>query len=289
MRNESDIPEILTKRDLFLEMVQQKIWATPSNFSESYSALTSPVDQKEHRRAAGVLFPLLFPDQSQTNIPTEQSFAVVLVKRSFKVAQAGDLSFPGGMLDDIRDRVLRFPFAYGPFSLVKQEARKFLNRQDKATARLITLFMTTAFRESWEEIRLSPFQARFLGTLPTRNLSLFARTIFPIVGFVENEGRLHPNEEVEKIVTIPLASFYRRDLLCRLQIDPWQQTGDAPYYPCLVHRNSDGQEEVLWGATFSIILEFLRITMDYHPPDWKTKRLIAKRLTSAYLSGNSER
>lgn len=280
--------EILTKRDLFLEQVKEKIWANPSNFRETYSSLKSPVDPKENRLAAGVLMPLLFVNTPPSTISAEKSFAIMLVKRSPRVAQAGDLSFPGGMLNNIRDRILRFPFTYGPLSLVKQETRHFLDKQDRDTAKLITLFMTTAFRESWEEIRLSPFQTRFLGPLPTRNLVLFKRTIFPVLGYIDDDSHLHPNQEVEKIVKIPLTSFYREDSLGRMEIAPREQHGKAMQYPCLIHQDSDGQEEILWGATFYILLEFLRIVMDYHLPEWKSKRLVLKSLTSGYLSGRSE-
>jgi 8-oxo-dGTP pyrophosphatase MutT (NUDIX family) len=281
-------PEIFTKRDLFLERVKEKIWTNPCNFGEAYSRLKSPADQKGYRLAAGVLMPLLFCKPPRSNLSPEGSFAIMLVKRSSQVAQPGDLGFPGGMLNNIWDRILRFPFTYGPLSLVNGEARHFLDKQKKTTAKLITLFMTTAFRESWEEIRLSPFQTRFLGPLPTRNLTLFKRTIFPIVGFVENHGQLHPNQEAEKIVEIPLSSFYQQDFLGCLQIAASGQRGQTMQYPCLIHQDTDGQEEILWGATFYITLEFLKIVMDYHLPEWKSNRVILKSLTSDYLARRSE-
>ena len=282
------VPEIFTKRDLFLERVKEKIWAAPCNFSETYSGLKLPTDQESHRLAAGVLMPLLFCTPPNSNPTPERSFAIMLIKRSSRVAQPGDLSFPGGMLNNIWDRILRLPFTHGPLSLVKGEARYLLAQQNKTTAKLITLFMITAFRESWEEIRLSPFQTRFLGPLPTRKLTLFNRTIFPVVGFVEHHGHLHPNQEAEKIVIIPLSSFYRQDSLGCLQIATPGQRRQTIQYPCLIHQDTDGQEEILWGVTFHITLEFLRVVMDYHLPEWKSKRVISKSLTSDYLSRRSE-
>ena len=282
------IPEIFTRRDLFLERVKEKIWTAPCNFGESYSSLQSSHEQKSPRLAAGVLMPLIFYEPPGPNLHPDGSFAILLVKRSSQVVQAGDLSFPGGMLNNIWDRFLRLPFTYGPLSLVNDEARSFLVKQEKTTAKLITLFMTTAFRESWEEIRLSPFRTQFLGPLPTRSLAFFKRVIFPVVGFVKNPRHLQPNREAEKIVKIPLSSFYHQDFLGCLQIENSGQEEKTVQYPCLVHQDADGQEEILWGATFYITLKFLEIVMDYHLPDWTNKRAIVKRLTSDYLSRRFE-
>ena len=51
----------------------------------------------ERRLKAGVLFPLHY---------SEKGFVVYLIKRSELVSQAGDLSFPGGMLNPFLDRIL---------------------------------------------------------------------------------------------------------------------------------------------------------------------------------------
>ncbi len=283
----SEIPEILTKRDLFLETVKKRLRASSCNYTETYDGLKAKDGHQRHRLAAGVLLPLIFQNATGPDAVPGGSFAIMLVKRSSMVAQSGDLSFPGGMLNPIWDRILRVIFLYCLRSLYDNQTRSFLAQQDKTTAKLITLFATTAFRESREEIRLSPFRTEFLGPLPTRNLVLFERTIFPIVGFVKSHKYLHPNAEAEKIVRIPLSSFYRPDFVARLRIGTPEQHEQTMEYPCLVYRDTDGQEEILWGATFHITVEFLKIVLDYELPEWRTKPVVSKILTPAYMSGHS--
>jgi len=87
----------------------------------------------------------------------------------------------------------------------------YARRRGNAAFNDITLFLANAVRESWEEIRLSPFNIRFLGPLPSYSLHLFTRTIFPVVCLVEKKWKFHPNREVEKMVEIPLQSFYNED------------------------------------------------------------------------------
>jgi hypothetical protein len=41
---------------------------------------------------------------------------------------------------------------------------------------------------------------------------------------------------------------------------------------------------VLWGATFYITVEFLRIVMDYRLPETKKGPVIVRELSSHYLS-----
>lgn len=283
----SDIPDIFTKRNLFLQRVKERIWAHPSDFNDTWRNLKSSVNKKDRRLAAGVLMPLIFRESPSDSSGTEGSFAILLVKRSSRVTQAGDLSFPGGMLNPVGDRVLRYIFLYRLLSAVRQNTCGAAAGAKSPSSRLITLFMTTALRESWEETGLSPFRTALIGPLPTYNLTLFKRTIFPIAGFVENQGLFHPNSEVDKIVEIPLASFYRPDSLGSLQITASGQKTPPSEYPCLIHHGNDGKEDILWGATFNITVEFLRIVMNYRLPETRKGPVISRTLSSGYLSAGS--
>ena len=100
----SDIPDIFTKRDLFLQKVKERIWAHPCDFNDTWRNLKSSVNKNDRRLAAGVLMPLIFRKSPSDSSGTEGSFAILLVKRSSRVTQAGDLSFPGGMLNPVGDR-----------------------------------------------------------------------------------------------------------------------------------------------------------------------------------------
>jgi hypothetical protein len=56
-------------------------------------------------------------------------------------------------------------------------------------------------------------------------------------------------------------------------------------FPCLIHQDYDGKEEILWGATFGIIMSFLKIMFDFEPPLTYTNRIIKGTLYPDYLTG----
>ena len=275
----------LNTREAFLARVIEKLGTHPCDFQTAFREIATS-GRDDHRRAAGVLLPLLFRESSPGSSTSEGSFLFQLIKRSHRVPQPGDLSFPGGMLHPVLDRILRPLLTHGPFSILRGNARKYAVSQNADAFKLISLFLTNALRESWEEIRLPPSRVFFLGPLPTYKLVLFRRTIFPVAGFVENPGLLHPNWEVEKIVEIPLSSFYQKENFGCYQVDAGDPDGKKPLqYPCLIHHDPDGGEEVLWGATFNIIVQFLGIVLDYRLPEWKKGPVIKRSLKSDYLTG----
>jgi hypothetical protein len=191
------------------------------------------------------------------------------------------------MLHPVLDRILRPLLTHGPFPILTGKARKYAVSQNADSFGLISLFLTNALRESWEEIRLPPSRVIFLGPLPTYNLTLFRRTIFPVAGFIGNPGLLHPNGEVEKIVEIPLTSFYQEERFGCYQIDAGDPSGRQPsQYPCLIHHDPDGSEEVLWGATFNIIVQFLGIVLNYRLPEWEKGPVVLRSLKPDYLTGH---
>jgi len=275
--------EFLTDPKIFLARVIETLGTPRCEYQEIFHSLKPSGKTNRHRRAAGVLLPLHFREF----IPGGKGqFVFQLTKRSSVVPQSGDLSLPGGKLHPILDRLLRPLLIHGPFPILRGKARAYALQQQAPSFRLITLFLTNALRETWEEIRLSPTRVRFLGPLPAYGLTLFRRTIFPLAGFVENPGTLIPNREVEKIVEIPLSSFYHEDVFGCYQIDVPSSSGrKLLQYPCLIHRDTDGKEEVLWGATFHIIIGFLGIVTDYRLPEWRKGPVIFRKLPFDYLTG----
>jgi len=272
-------------RESFLARVIEKLGTHPCDFRTTFRE-NAASGRNNRRRAAGVLLPLLFRESSPGSSTAEGSFLFQLIKRSATVPQPGDLSFPGGMLHPVLDRILRPLLTHGPFPILRGNARKYAVSQKADTFGLISLFLTTALRESWEEIRLPPSRVFFLGTLPAYNLTFFRRTIFPVAGFVENPGLLHPNREVEKIVEIPLSSFYQKERFGCYQMVSGDPDGQKPLqYPCLIHHEPDGGEEVLWGATFNIIVQFLGIVLNYRLLEWEKGPVIKRSLNPDYLTG----
>ncbi|MEA1970035.1 MAG: hypothetical protein U9N37_00245, partial [Thermodesulfobacteriota bacterium] len=245
-----------------------------------------------HKRQieAGVLIPIFFKtDQSMDN----GEFVFLLSKRSAAVPQSGDLSGPGGKLEPFLDRLLSFFIIHGFPSLLGGEALMYARERGKATFDGIALFLANAVRESWEEIRLSPFNIRFLGPLPSYRLHLFTKTIFPMIGLVEKKWKFHPSREVEKMVEIPLEAFYNKENYGFFSIRSPDDTADGTEnewkFPCLMHKNIKGEEEILWGATFNIIMSFLDIVFDFTLPEIQPERIITKMLHPDYLTGNHKK
>jgi len=276
-------PALLSDRIGFPDTVIRKLGTQASDFQKTFLDILHEGRMTHHHRAAGVLLPLLFRETASSE---RGEFVFQLIKRSSCVPQPGDLSIPGGMLHPLLDRFLRLFLILAPSGILRGKSRTYALLQKSCSFRIITLFLTNALRESWEEIRLCPNRVRFLGPLPTYRLTLFRRTIFPLVGFVENPGLPRPNREVEKIVELPLSAFFQRDRFGCYQIEAdhsAEQT--ALQSPCLIHTDSDGREEVLWGATFHIIVGFLNIVLDYRMPEWIHGRVIIKKIRSDYMTG----
>jgi 8-oxo-dGTP pyrophosphatase MutT (NUDIX family) len=215
---------------------------------------------------------------------------VLLIKRAAATPQSGDLAFPGGLIHPSLDACLR-PLLSSPLlSIVPTAVRQQNRRHGTTTWRLVSLLLTTALRESWEEIGLAPWQIAFQGPLPTYSLRLFRRTIFPLVGWVRRPRRLRANAaEVEKIVPLPLAAFTQEERFGRLVLtgaDGEPGPAESPtFFPCLIHPLPDGGREILWGATFQILLGLLGLIADYRLPDPIRGPVIYKRIGAAYLTG----
>jgi hypothetical protein len=59
-------------------------------------------------------------------------------------------------------------------------------------------------------------------------------------------------------------------------------------FPALVIPDSNGKNDILWGATFNIITNFLKIIAGNTFPVISPSRSVKKTLSSNYASGNHE-
>ena len=284
---------LFSRREEFLERVTDRLGTHPTDFAQELALTTAGGAQCASRLAAGVLLPLVFSSPSPRRPAATGEFVFRLIKRSSLVTQPGDLSCPGGMVHPVVDRLLRPLVAHGPLPVLRGRARSFLRQRGAVFYRIVTLFLANALRETWEEIGLPPWRVRFLGPLPTYSLTRFRRTIFPVAGAVDDDVPLRLNREVERIVDIPLRSFYReRQIGCYILTvpDPSDSGSLIPlHYPCLIHRPSGGEEEILWGATFHIITRFLSLVMEYQLPDWQNGPVVRRQMRSDYLNERSRR
>jgi len=250
--------------------------------------------RKNRRIWAGgaVLLPLYFREDQDPGGNTSGHYVFLLSKRSKGVQQPGDLCAPGGgihpFLDSLSGSLLRFGLLPG----IRGPGATLAKQKGKSTYSRILFLLSNALRESWEELRLSPFNVEFLGPLPTYHLHHRPWIIFPLVGRVKHCWKPKLSWEVDKIVSIPLASFFDRanyaiyslevpkSLMTRGIPNPWE-------FPCLVHKE-DGEEEVLWGATFEIIRTFFKLVFGFSFPVPDKEKIVRKPLPLNYFSGRDE-
>lgn len=227
--------------------------------------------------------------------PAESGFpgepCLILNKRSETVRQAGDLCCPGGSLmprfDGVLARLIRLPF----LPLGRWQAWPQWKRRKPAEARILSLLLATGLRECVEEMRLNPFGIRFLGPLPPHQLRLFRRKIYPMVGWVTGCQSFRANWEVDKIVHLPLrelldaGNFYRY----RLQmghLSPDQPSDVIQELPSYRHQ-SGAEDETLWGATYHITMQLLRLAFNFTPPELADLPVLHGSLNANYLTGNA--
>jgi 8-oxo-dGTP pyrophosphatase MutT (NUDIX family) len=283
-------PDILKQKDAFPAALIEKLGTHRIDYADQLAYIHSSQSTAMPQSAAGVLLLLHFSETGHTVSKRHGEYCFHLIKRSARVSQPGDLSCPGGMLSPRLDVWLRALLAGGLIPAFTGKAKNYARQRPDAELDAILLFLTGAVREAWEEIRLSPFNIRFLGPLPCHTLVLFRRTIFPLVGLVKRPPRYRPNDEVEKIVEIPLRSFFHEENYARLQVravDEIQRTDRNSWeFPCFIHQNAPGDQEVLWGATFNIILKLLEILFDFTLPDIRSRPVVSKTLGLTYLTGS---
>ena len=243
--------------------------------------------QIEWATSAGVVM-LLGAQPARTGGGAEP--CVVLNKRSLKVKQPGDLCFPGGRMSPRIDPCLARLFSLPFTSLGRWHHRGAWRPPHSRLAKSMSILWATGLRESFEEMRLNPFGVRFLGPLPPQALVMFKRTIYPMVGWIKRQKHFFPNWEVEKVVYVPLRdllnpAYYGRYRL-RLGNNPGRgQTGSIQDYPCF-RIQAPNNQEILWGATYRITINFLEQVFGFKPPPIASLPVVEGVLDETYLTGN---
>ncbi|HBI47910.1 MAG TPA: hypothetical protein DDX93_04240 [Smithella sp.] len=270
------------QKDIFPGFVTDKLSSLSIDYKEKYNSTQKANQTGSFYRKAGVV--LLLKYKSNQDKP---EYVFQLIKRSEKVSQAGDIGCPGGMLHPRLDNILSYFLKLGIIPSMQGENANYNQSKDKETNFLIRLFLATALREAWEEVGLNPFNVVFLGALPSYSLSLFARTIFPVVCVTPKHFEYKLSSEVEKVLEIPLSFFFNSANYAILDIKTSQRNDlDSMLYECLVIPDGQGGEDILWGATFKIITTFLSIISDDCLPIPSAPRTIKKFLSTNYISKN---
>jgi 8-oxo-dGTP pyrophosphatase MutT (NUDIX family) len=291
MRSSPDV-SLLRDRDGFLERVIESLAREPVDYRSRLEFIQGPGKGPRTWEGGGVLLPLYFQENENSQGKASGQYVFLLSKRSARVRQPGDLCAPGGgfhpFLDSLSGKILQLGLLPG----IRGRGLEGARRRGKKAYEKILFILGNALRESWEELRLSPFNVEFLGPLPVYALQSRRWIIFPLVGRVKHRWNPKLSWEVEKMVSIPLEAFFHRanyaayslevpeKLINRGIPNPWE-------FPCFVHEERGG-EEILWGATFMVIQTFFRIVFDFSFPSPDTRRVIRKPLASNYLSGSED-
>ena len=245
-----------------------------------------PEDWQEFASASAVLFLLGF---NNCNNGKSAEPCLILNKRSEKVRQPGDLCCPGGGIMPRLDPLLGKSLTLPGFPLAQWPVWKDFQTDKAVQARILRTLFSTSLRESFEEMRLFPLDVTFLGPLPSQELVLFKRMIYPMAGWVRHQTRFFPNWEVDKIIFIPIRKLLDPTNYVRYEYSfalpgtnrvVWQ-TYDTP---CYLHQDHQ-ESEVLWGATCRITLNFLKIVFDFKPPDIATLPVVKSDMDANYLNG----
>lgn len=278
---------IFRQKDEFPSLVSAQLSSIRIDYKERYRQIENSARSNNPELAAGVVLLIHYKQLS----PGNSEYVFQLIKRSNKVSQAGDISCPGGILNPVVDKNFRnaLKMCLNPFTSIGNNSTIF--SQDKHTNDLINLFLANALREACEEIGLDPFKVIFLGALPCYSLTLIARTIFPVVCLTPEPFEFKLNPEVEKILEIPLSHFLDASRFAFLEIEtPFDNyySLHKNQFPCMVVTDNQGVQEILWGATFNIIMNFLRIISGKTLSVPSSARTIKKILSHTYISGNSK-
>ncbi|MBN2254378.1 MAG: CoA pyrophosphatase [Deltaproteobacteria bacterium] len=286
-------PSQQKQKENTIELIIDRLGRSPNDFSTQMRLINERKEKSERWLAAGVLLLLSHKGEerpAETDNPCS-GFVFQLIKRSERVPQGGDLSCPGGILDPAFDGVFSRIIRYGLPPVMTGDARRHAELGGAESLAHTCLFLANAMREAWEEIRLSPFNVHYLGALPCYNLTLFTKTIFPVVGLVKKDNPYRLNGEVDKIVEIPVSSFFDEknyavysleasDRIAGNRNGQWE-------FPCLIHVERNDSEEILWGATFNIIISFLTTAFAFDFSRINPTRVVTGTLEKKYLAGTA--
>ena len=276
---------VLHKKDFFPSFVANKLVNTQIDYTEKYQHIKDSVKTGVNQLGAGVVLLLNYKEA----VPSKAEYVFQLIKRSDNVSQAGDISCPGGMLHPITDKILSNVLTTGLIPSLNNQILYTAAEKDRASTKLIRLFLTNAIREAWEEVGLSPFNVVFLGALPCYSLKLFARTIFPLVCLTVKPFEFKLSSEVDKIIEIPISNFYESSNYAILKIETpsGNNASGNNQFPCILISDNQGGQEILWGATFNIIMNFLDIISGESVPVPSSSKIIKKVLSINYITGHN--
>jgi len=216
---------------------------------------------------------------------SESELCVILNKRSPAVRQPGDICCPGGGISTPLDPVIAKFLTLPAFPMARWKHWNKWRMQHPREARKLAVVFAACLRESFEEMSLNPFGVQLLGPLPMEYLSLSDKMLYPIVGWVLKQREFIPNWEVDKILYIPVKDLlnYENYGKFTIQLLPniRKNTEKNRYYQCFICQDQNGKE-LLWGATYRIVIRFMKTVFGFKPPENESLQLINAQFYKTY-------
>jgi 8-oxo-dGTP pyrophosphatase MutT (NUDIX family) len=274
--------DVISDRKVFKELTIKRLLESPHNFLAQHKYIKNEGKRGIQYDTSGVLLLLRFDDKMG-------GYEFVLTKRSKNIVQPGDLSCPGGHVSST-DRIFGFLISKNISLHMRGGALKSgKNIAGSDGFKIAANYLATALREAKEETGLRKRSVEYLGALPSYGLVSFRRVIYPSVGLVTGKWVKRLNWEVEKIVKIPLKDMLKSENYYRLIFDVPKDIKDLSTrgvwnFPSFVTDKTQDRE-ILWGATFNIIMSFLKIVLDFDPPEIPEGKIITKEIPENYFTG----
>jgi 8-oxo-dGTP pyrophosphatase MutT (NUDIX family) len=115
--------------------------------------------------------------------------------------------------------------------------------------------LSTAYRETYEEVGVGKENIIFAGTLSTLFIPNSNFNVTPQVGVLKTIPEFRPDKrEVEKIIKFPVSILFDRSKIKTFTKTVRGTTVTAPYY--------DFEGNQIWGATAMILNEFAEVVKD---------------------------
>ncbi|MBN1571615.1 MAG: NUDIX domain-containing protein [Deltaproteobacteria bacterium] len=274
----------------FKELVVKRLGDFQPNFLGRHEEIMEEEKKGVRHFTSGVILPIHFSNN-------EEAPRFILTKRSKRVVQPGDLSFPGGHISMI-DRLHGFFIAKGISPLARGRGfdagwrSKKMGRKrgrGRGEKRIAANYLACALRETAEETGFPMRKIDYLGSLPPYGMMSFRRVIFPSVGAITGELKERLNWEVERIVSFNIEEMLNPKNYFWIDFDVPEDLKKASNreewkFPALIIEDSVGRE-ILWGATFYIILSFMWIVLNFTMPEIPQDKVIKKDIPENYFTG----
>lgn len=277
-----DKKDITSNPDVFTQLIVKRLEDHKAGFLDRYEGIVEEEKKGARHFTSGIILLVHF-------LKDEGISRFILTKRSKRVVQPGDMSCPGGHISMI-DRLHGLLVTKGLSPLIGGRGLEAWRKSHGGEEfRIRANYLACALRETAEETGLSMRRIDYLGSLPPYGLMSFRRVIFPSVGIISGALKERLNWEVERIVSVNVEDMFNPEKYCWIDFDVPTDLKKASNreewkFPGFII-DDDGGREILWGATFNIILSFLWIVFDFSIPDIPPGKVIKKNIPENYFTG----